>query len=112
MKIFTNKSLNSVGPLFVRRATAVSLMFALVAGSFGAFAQKATTTKGTRLSDEQRILHVLNRLGFGARPGDVERVRKIGVERYIEQQLAPDKIEDASAEAKLRSLSSYWMTTA
>ncbi|MCA1567569.1 MAG: DUF1800 domain-containing protein [Acidobacteria bacterium] len=113
MKIFTNRSLNSVAALRVRRATAVSLAFVLVAGSFAASAQKkAAATKAARLSDEQRILHVLNRLGFGARPGDVERVRKIGVERYIEQQLAPDKIEDSAAEAKLRGLSSYWMTTA
>jgi uncharacterized protein (DUF1800 family) len=113
MKIFTNRSFNSVAAPLLRRATAVSLAFVLIAGSFAAFAQKkAAATKAARLSDEQRILHVLNRLGFGARPGDVERVRKIGVERYIEQQLAPDKIEDSAAEAKLRGLSSYWMTTA
>jgi uncharacterized protein (DUF1800 family) len=116
MKIFKHSSLNSAAallPVGVRRATAVTLAFVLVAGSFAASAQKkAAATKAARLSDEQRILHVLNRLGFGARPGDVERVRKMGVERYIEQQLAPDKIEDSVAEAKLRGLSSYWMTTA
>jgi uncharacterized protein (DUF1800 family) len=112
-----NKSLNSCASL-LRRATAVSLAFALVAVSFAAFqpgaamAQKASAAKAARLSEEQRILHVLNRLGFGARPGDVERVRKLGLETYIEQQLAPDKIADATAEAKLRDLSSYWMTTA
>ncbi|HEY1402791.1 MAG TPA: DUF1800 domain-containing protein [Pyrinomonadaceae bacterium] len=113
------RSLNSVAPR-ARRATAFSLAFALVAGSFTAFQPGAThaqkmassTAKAARLSDEQRILHVLNRLGFGARPGDVERVRKLGLENYIERQLAPDKIEDAAAEAKLRNLSSYWMTTA
>ncbi|HEY9402234.1 MAG TPA: DUF1800 domain-containing protein, partial [Pyrinomonadaceae bacterium] len=114
-----NKSLNPVAPLLVRRATAVLLAFALVAGSFAAFqpgaalAQKMpTAAKSARLGDEQRILHVLNRLGFGARPGDVERVRKLGLENYIEQQLAPERIEDAATEAKLRGLSSYWMTTA
>ncbi|HEX8127487.1 MAG TPA: DUF1800 domain-containing protein [Pyrinomonadaceae bacterium] len=120
MKIFTNRSLNSVATLVLRRATAISLAFALVAGSFAAFqpgvafAQKkaAAAAKAARLSDEQRILHVLNRLGFGARPGDVERVRKLGLENYIEQQLAPERIEDAAAEAKLRNLPSYWMTTA
>ncbi len=110
-----NKSLNFCASL-VRRATALSLTFALVAGSFAAFqpgaaaAQKAA--RAARLSEEQRILHVLNRLGFGARPGDVERVRKLGLENYIEQQLAPEKIADAAAEAKLRNLPSYWMTTA
>jgi hypothetical protein len=114
-----NKSLDSVAPLRVRRATAVLLAFALVAGSFASFghgaalAQKmSAAAKSARLNDEQRILHVLNRLGFGARPGDVERVRKLGLENYIEQQLAPERIEDGAAEVKLRGLSSYWMTTA
>ncbi|MDQ1559108.1 MAG: hypothetical protein QOD32_2168 [Pyrinomonadaceae bacterium] len=111
-----NKFLHSVA---VRRATAFALAFALVAGSFASFpgaaasAQKMSAAKATaRLSDEQRILHVLNRLGFGARPGDVERVRKLGLENYIEQQLAFDKIDDAAAEARLRNLPSYRMTTA
>jgi uncharacterized protein (DUF1800 family) len=118
--MFTGRSLNSAAPLrFARRATAFSLAFVLAAGSltvFGpgaAFAQqKAAAAKTARLTDEQRILHVLNRLGFGARPGDVERVRKLGLENYIEQQLAPERIDDAATEAKLRDLSSYWMTTA
>jgi uncharacterized protein (DUF1800 family) len=65
-----------------------------------------------RLSEEQRILHVLNRLGFGARPGDVERVRKMGVEQYIKEQLDPERIPDAVAEAKVRELKSLGMSTA
>jgi uncharacterized protein (DUF1800 family) len=119
MKIFTNKSLNPAATLHLRRATAFALAFALVAGSLAAFQpgaafaqKKAAAAKVARLSDEQRILHALNRLGFGARPGDVERVRKLGLETYIEQQLAPERIDDAAAEARLRGLSSYRMTTA
>ncbi|HEX8633944.1 MAG TPA: DUF1800 domain-containing protein [Pyrinomonadaceae bacterium] len=119
MKNFMQGSLNLVARRLARRATAASLACALVAGSLASFqpgavsAQKmAATAKAARLSDEQRILHVLNRLGFGARPGDVERVRQLGLETYIERQLAPDKIEDAATEARLRNLSSYWMTTA
>src|SRR2546422_10764307 len=50
-------------------------------------AQKMRATTIARLSEEQRILHVLNRLGFGARPGDLERVKAMGVENYINQQL-------------------------
>jgi uncharacterized protein (DUF1800 family) len=69
------------------------------------------TQKAKRLSDEQRILHVLNRLGFGARPGDVERVRAVGLERYIEQQLFPEKITDALAEAKVKTLPALQMST-
>jgi uncharacterized protein (DUF1800 family) len=64
------------------------------------------------LNDEQRILHVLNRLGFGARPGDVARVKAMGLDNYINQQLNPQKISDAVADAKLKDLSTLNMTTA
>jgi len=65
-----------------------------------------------KLTEEQRIVHVLNRLGFGARPGDIERVKAMGVENYINQQLAPEKISDAVAEDKVKTLSSLTLTTA
>jgi uncharacterized protein (DUF1800 family) len=116
MKNFNAGSLNFVASL-ARRALVFSLACALVAGSFvaspGASAQQPmSASKAARLSEEQRIVHVLGRLGFGARPGDVERVRRMGLERYVESQLEPEKIADAGVEAKLRNLQSYWMTTA
>lgn len=37
---------------------------------------------------------VLNRMAFGPRPGDLERVRRIGVDAYVEEQLAPERIEE------------------
>lgn len=58
----------------------------------------AVTTKP--LSEEEKILHALNRLAFGPRPGDVERVRKIGLKSWIEQQLHPEKIDDTAVEKK------------
>lgn len=75
-------------------------------------AQQKRKTSTSRLSDEQRILHVLNRLGFGACPGDVERVKAMGVERYIEQQLDPGKISDALAVTKVKDLPTLSMSTA
>src|SRR3982751_3755945 len=51
--------------------------------------------------DDKPILHVLNRAGFGARPGDVERVRQVGLAAYIEQQLQPQRIPDAAIAARL-----------
>jgi uncharacterized protein (DUF1800 family) len=44
------------------------------------------------MPQEKRALHALNRLAFGPRPGDLERVNQIGVERYIREQLAPQSI--------------------
>jgi uncharacterized protein (DUF1800 family) len=43
-------------------------------------------------SKQDRILHVLNRLAFGPRPGDFELVSAIGPERYVQQQLHPEAI--------------------
>ena len=62
------------------------------------------------LTEEQKITHVLNRLGFGARPGDVERVRKIGIREYIEQQLSPESIPDTRAEDRVSSLTSLQLS--
>ncbi|HKW95756.1 MAG TPA: DUF1800 domain-containing protein [Methylomirabilota bacterium] len=53
------------------------------------------------LSQDQQILHVLNRLGYGPRPGDIERVRRMGVAAYIERQLSPSGIADPAAEQAL-----------
>jgi uncharacterized protein (DUF1800 family) len=43
-------------------------------------------------SKRDRILHVLNRVGFGPRPGDFERVSAMGPERYVQEQLHPESI--------------------
>jgi uncharacterized protein (DUF1800 family) len=44
------------------------------------------------LPQQYRSLHALNRLGFGPRPGDIERISAIGIDRYLEQQLHPESI--------------------
>jgi len=44
------------------------------------------------LAGEQAAAHVLNRLAFGPRPGDIQRVAQMGVQRYIEEQLAPESL--------------------
>lgn len=75
-------------------------------------AAEAQRTNVPRLNEDQRTLHVLNRLGFGARPDDLQRVKKIGLEQYINQQLLPEKINDEVAEAKLKNLSTLNMSTA
>src|SRR5437764_14417520 len=89
----------------------VVLLASTFAAGIGAQNMKSPAKAG-KLSEDQRILHVLNRLGFGARPGDVERVKAIGLDKYIEQQLSPDKIDDAVSEAKLQNLTTLRMTSA
>jgi uncharacterized protein (DUF1800 family) len=46
---------------------------------------------------DPKILHVLNRLSYGIRPGDIDRVKSIGVDRYIQQQLEPETIGEPAA---------------
>ncbi len=61
--------------------------------------------------DDKTIVHVLNRIGFGPAPGDVERVRRIGLAAYIEHQLRPERIADANLAERLASFSTLTLST-
>jgi uncharacterized protein (DUF1800 family) len=52
---------------------------------------------------DQQVRHALDRLGFGPRPGDVARVREMGVDRWIALQLAPDHVSDSASDALVAS---------
>ncbi|MGB7219741.1 MAG: DUF1800 domain-containing protein [Vicinamibacterales bacterium] len=62
-------------------------------------------------NDDKAIVHVLNRVAFGPRPGDVERVRAMGLQAYIEQQLHPERIADAAMDAKLSGLTTVGLSS-
>src|SRR5260370_16225048 len=47
----------------------------------------------TELSADEAILHALNRLAYGPRPRDIERVRQMGLAKWIEQQLNPNSVD-------------------
>ena len=57
------------------------------------------------------IVHVLNRIGFGPRPGDVDRVQQLGLQRYIDQQLHPERIADTALTARLSGLRTLEMSS-
>jgi len=61
--------------------------------------------------DDKTILHVLNRIGFGARPGDVARVREIGLAKYIDDQLAPERVPDAAMTARLAAFETLTLSS-
>jgi uncharacterized protein (DUF1800 family) len=63
------------------------------------------------VDDAQAIVHVLNRIGYGPRPGDVERVRQVGIRQYIEQQLYPDRIPDQALSPRLNGLSTLGLSS-
>ena len=96
------------------RLTATLLAFVLCFQSTSAFisiaAQRASKKFATMTSD-QRVAHVLSRLTFGARPGDAEQVRKVGLKKWIDQQLHPGRIaENPVLEEKLKYLDTLRLT--
>jgi uncharacterized protein (DUF1800 family) len=97
---------------FVALFAVAILLGGTFSNSMVSFADGMKDSKAKKLTENQRIVHILNRLGFGARPGDVERVKAMGVENYINQQLNPDKIADSVAESKVKDLGVLNMSTA
>ena len=80
-------------------ATAAALAAALAAPT----AARGPVSAVPARPDDSTIVHVLNRVGFGPRPGDVAHVREVGLAAWIDQQLQPERIRDTAVEARLRS---------
>jgi uncharacterized protein (DUF1800 family) len=68
-------------------------------------------TTPTKLTEEQRALHALNRLTFGPRPGDLQKVMAMGVDDWVEEQLHPDEINNSALDAKLNQFRTLRMQT-
>jgi uncharacterized protein (DUF1800 family) len=72
----------------------------------------ATPSKpASQLTEEQRALHALNRLTFGPRPGDMQKVMDTDVNDWIEQQLHPEEINDSVLDGKLGQFRTLRMST-
>ncbi|HEY6448433.1 MAG TPA: DUF1800 domain-containing protein [Acidobacteriaceae bacterium] len=63
--------------------------------------KKPVPTESSPLTQDQRVLHALNRLTFGPRPGDVAAVEAMGLDKWIDLQLNPSKIDDSALNARL-----------
>jgi len=86
-------------------AASVALAGALALGS-------ATAARTEALTPREQALHALNRLGFGPRPGDVERVARMGVPAYVELQLHPERIADGRVDARVAALPTLGLSSA
>ena len=78
------------------RASAVVAMIALAVPTVVASGPPPSPS-----DEDARIVHALNRLGYGPRPGDVEAVRAMGLEKWIDRQLHPDRIDDGAVRSRL-----------
>jgi hypothetical protein len=64
-----------------------------------------------QMEDDKRIVHALNRFTFGVRPSDVERVRAEGLNKWFDEQLHPEKIDDGALESRLAPFRTLKMST-
>lgn len=85
-------------------------ILAIAAAALVVLTGAGTSPDSSALTERQRALHALDRLAFGPRPGDVERVAAMGVDRWIEQQLHPEQVSDAGIEMKLETFPILAMT--
>ncbi len=87
---------------FFRRLTMSGIAGILVLGSISVTVAGSKKIKAaSQLDERKRTVHALNRLTFGPRPGDVERVKSIGLDKWIDEQLHPEKIDDGALQARL-----------
>jgi uncharacterized protein (DUF1800 family) len=94
------------------RRSGFALGVVVLVATIGSLAGAASGRFDQKLSKDRQVLHVLNRLTFGPRPGDFDRVRGLGVEKWIRQQLQPQLIaENPLVESRLRPLATLQLAT-
>jgi len=80
----------------------LSLIFlGLVFAAPQLLAKKKDKDAAPAMNEQKRAVHALNRLAFGPRPGDVQQVMAMGVDRWIDLQLHPEKISDTALDSRL-----------
>ncbi len=98
--------LRSLAASALRRLAALGLLIA------GALAASGTIVASVVPSDERTVSHALNRLAFGGRPGDVGRVQTLGLAAWIDTQLSPRRLVDASVTVRLEPLTTLTLDPA
>jgi uncharacterized protein (DUF1800 family) len=92
------------GSMRARVAAALCVLLVeqpLMAASMARKKASAPPVSKAQIRGEQRVLHALNRMTFGPRPGDVEAVQGMGLEGWFERQLNPAAISDSALEQRL-----------
>ncbi len=100
-----HRTRNSAWPARTLSFSALTLLLLLSLGLHAAKKPKNTA------DEQKRALHALDRLTFGPRPGDIQAVTAIGVDKWIEQQLHPEKIDDSAMQARLAGYRTLPMST-
>src|SRR5579862_1633512 len=85
----------------LRRPSVLVPMVAVLVFAISALGKGKQAENVPKMAEQKRAVHALNRLTFGPQPGDVDRVMAMGVDRWIQQQLHPEKIDDTALEMRL-----------
>src|SRR5579863_9937322 len=98
----------------MRRRTLVTLALSFVLVTSAVYAKKKPKPipppAVPQMTEEQKALHALNRLTFGARQGDLDEIHKLGLQAWIDRQLNPaDLPENPQLEARLQPLDTLRM---
>jgi uncharacterized protein (DUF1800 family) len=105
-----NQRMRSPTPRAAGRLAGVAITAAaLVLGAAAVDAQRDDPIPAR--PDDATIAHVLNRIGFGPRPGDVARVRQMGLAKYLDQQLHPERIADNAVDSRLADYTTLSMSS-
>jgi len=98
-----------------RRTAILTASLLLTLACFAAFAfnkkKEKNASDPSQMEDSRRALHALQRLTFGPRPGDAERVAAMGVDKWIDLQLHPEKIDDSTVDERLSGFRTLRMDT-
>jgi len=94
-----------------RQTTLLALLLGASVFAPWAAGKKSEKQAPMQMDDHRRAAHALNRLTFGPRSGDIHKVLAMGVDRWISQQLHPDKIDDSALESHLAALPTLHMST-
>ncbi len=81
-----------------------------MAYSTGPLTRDSVPTPPANIMPPPEVTFALTRMTFGPRPGDVERVAKMGLDHYVEQQLHPESIDDSVMDKMLEQFPSLTMS--
>ena len=98
------------------RFRSCQLMIALLCVALAFLVPELTAKKDEKRTDssadqQKHAVHALNRLTFGPRPGDVQRVMAVGVENWIDLQLHPERIKDNGLDSRLAPFRTVHMSS-
>jgi uncharacterized protein (DUF1800 family) len=98
-------------PRVLGRAAGAVVALALVVIPAAAIDAQKASSAVPKAADTATIAHVLNRLGYGPAPGDIEKVRSMTLAAYIDQQLHPERFPDTALKARLAAFPSIELST-